>query len=88
MEHVRNMKENIIDQNASLTQTSSAMTDISQNIQNITMEGIEEILAGIGNISTAIEEVLLSLKNVVEKINDEDSANTESVEKLTKTQQG
>lgn len=88
MEHVRNMKENIIDQNASLTQTSSAMTDISQNIQNITMEGIEEILAGIGNISTAIEEVLLSLKNVVEKINDEDSANTESVEKLTKTLQG
>ena len=35
MEHVRNMQENISIQNSSLSQTSTAMTDISNTIQSI-----------------------------------------------------
>lgn len=47
-----------------------------------TMEGIEEILAGIGNISIGIEEILTSLQNVVEKSTTSDALVEQSVEKI------
>ena len=49
---------------------------------NSTIEGIEEILAGIGKTSIAIEEVLMSLQNVVEKSATSDALVQQSVEKI------
>lgn len=57
-------------------------TNSSTQSLNLTMDGIEEILAGIGKTSIAIEEVLMSLQNVVEKSETSDTLVQQSVEKI------
>lgn len=57
-------------------------TNSSTQSLNLTMDGIEEILAGIGKTSIAIEDVLMSLQNVVEKSETSDTLVQQSVEKI------
>ena len=56
----------------------------NSNTQNLnsTVEGIEDILAGIQNTSSALEEVLLSLQTVVQKSETSDALVEQSVEKI------
>ena len=72
MEHVRTMQENIKDQNVSLNQTSTAMTDISQNIQNINSiadqrkESMKLMEENINIQQTKISELVKEVERVQE----------------------